>query len=225
VAVHKKSLKSALKGVNAKVIFMPEHILALGQWLVRHFGRLAPFRGLEKKIRLGSALAGMHSGVPTGAFLGGSYWRRKGGVPADFSDDVDLAREPIGIMWMAPIVPFMREDLARVNQEMDALFARFDFDCHVTVNMINERALAAVYTINYDAEDEAESRRGASCYEAGARRLVELGYPLYRSSARGMGLLMGGPQDHFVGTVRRLKEALDPDAIIAPGRYDGLKSD
>jgi len=222
VAVHKRLLKSALKGVNAKVIFLPRRVLALGQWVARRFGHLGPIRGLEKKIRLGSALAGMHSGVPTGAFLRGAYWRRRAGVPADFSDDVDLAREPIGIMWMAPIIPFRREDLARVNQEMDALFARFDFDCHVTVNMINERALAAVYTINYDAEDDAEVRRGAECFEAGVRRLFELGYPLYRSSTRGMAMLTGRPQDEFVGTVRRLKDALDPDAIIAPGRYDWL---
>jgi 4-cresol dehydrogenase (hydroxylating) len=224
VALHRKLLKSALKDVNAKVIFLPGRVLALGRGFVRRFGHLAPFRGLEKKIRLGAALAGMHSGVPTGAFLRGSYWRRQAGVPADFSDDADLARDRIGIMWMAPIVPFRREDVALLNAEMDALFARFDFDCHVTVNMINERALAAVYTIQYDAEDEAESRRGAECYDAGVRRLFELGYPPYRASVRGMGLLGAGRDDEFMGTVRRLKKALDPDAIIAPGRYDWLEA-
>jgi len=163
--------------------------------------------------------------VPTGTFLRGCYWRHRAGVPADFSDDTDLAREHIGIIWMAPIIPFRRDDLALLNREMDALFARFDFDCHVTVNMINERALAAVYTIDYDAEDDAESRRGTECYEAGVRRLFALGYPLYRTSSRGMGL-MGSPKDDtFVGTVARLKAALDPDGIIAPGRYDWLEAD
>ena len=143
-------------------------------------------------------------------------------MPADFSDDADLARDRIGIMWMAPIIPFRREDLALLNREMDALFERFDFDCHVTVNMINERALAAVYTIDYDADDVAETERGIACYEAGVRRLFELGYPLYRASVRGMALLAADPDDGFGGTVRRLKEALDPDGIIAPGRYDSL---
>ena len=104
---------------------------------------------------------------------------------------------------------------------MDALFERFDFDCHVTLNMINERALAAVYTIDYDADDEAETERGIECYEAGVRRLFELGYPLYRASVRGMALLAADPADDgFDGTVGRLKAALDPDGIIAPGRYD-----
>ncbi|MEF8768036.1 MAG: FAD-binding oxidoreductase [Candidatus Accumulibacter phosphatis] len=224
VALHKKLLKHALANVDAKVIFLPRHLLAAGQWFVRRFGHLAPFRGLEKKIRLGSALAGMHSGVPTGAFLRGCYWRHQAGVPADFSDDSDLARERIGLMWMAPIIPFRREDLALLNQEMDALFARFGFDCHVTVNMINGRALAAVYTIDFDAEDEAETRRGVECYEAGVRSLFELGYPLYRSSVRGMGLLASQRDDGFCDVVDRLKLALDPGAILAPGRYDWLRS-
>ncbi len=39
-----------------------------------------------------------------------------------------------------------------------------------------------------------------------------------------MGLLDAGRDDEFVGTVKRLKKALDPDAIIAPGRYDWLRS-
>jgi hypothetical protein len=184
--------------MGAKVIFLPPHILAAGQVFVRLFGHLAPFRGLEKKIRLGSALADMHSGKPTGAFLRGCYWRHQQGVPADFSDETDLARERIGIMWMAPIIPFLREDLALLNREMDALFARFDFDCHVTVNMINERALAAVYTIDYDAEDEAETLRGVACYEAGRAQAVRTRISFVPGSVRGMGLLAIARDDEFV---------------------------
>ncbi len=225
VGLHKALLKRALAKVNAKVIFLPRYVLAAGQLFARLFGHLAPFRGLEKKIRLGSALADMHSGRPTGAFLRGCYWRHRQGVPADFSDDADLARDRIGIIWMAPIIPFRRDDLALLNSEMDALFARFDFDCHVTLNMINERALAAVYTINYDAEDEAETRRGIECYEAGVRRLFALGFPVYRASVRGMALLAAEGDDGFCGAVERLKAALDPQGIIAPGRYDWLKAD
>jgi 4-cresol dehydrogenase (hydroxylating) len=122
-------------------------------------------------------------------------------------------------MWMAPILPFRAEDLARLNQEMDALFASHGFDCHVTVNMINERALAAVYTIDYDAEDATEAARALECYEQGVKKLYSLGYPLYRSSTRGMALLAPEADDAFWQTVEHLKAVLDPDGIIAPGRY------
>ncbi|MCK7583167.1 MAG: hypothetical protein MZV65_51515 [Chromatiales bacterium] len=136
------------------------------------------------------------------------------------SDDTDLAGEQIGILWMAPILPFRTQDLASLTREMDALFARYDFDCHVTVNMINERALAAVYTIDYDAEDAEETARALACYEEGVGKLYSLGYPIYRTSLRGMDWLAPQAGDCFWGITRSLKAVLDPDSIIAPGRYD-----
>jgi hypothetical protein len=39
-----------------------------------------------------------------------------------------------------------------------------------------------------------------------------------------MGLLASARDDEFAGTVARLKRALDPEGIIAPGRYDGFES-
>lgn len=222
VALQRRQLITALKDVKAKPIFLTRRVLALGQRFVRRFGHLAPFRGLEKKIRLGTALAGMHSGTPTGAFLSGCYWRHETGVPADFSDDTDLAQNRIGLHWMAPIVPFRREDLELLTREMEAHFARFGFDCHATVNMINERAMAAVYTIHFDAEDETETRRGGECYDAGIRKLCELGYPPYRVSSRGLPFLADTAGGTTAAALAGIKAALDPDGIMAPGRYDGL---
>ena len=222
VALQRRQLNFALKGVTAKTIFLTRRMLALGQRFSRRFGHLAPFRGLEKKIRLGTALAGMHSGTPTGAFLSSCYWRHQAGVPADFSDDTDLAQNHIGIHWMAAIVPFRREDLELLIAAMEAHFAQFGFDCHATVNMINERALAAVYTIHFDAEDDAETRRGCECYDAGIRKLRELGYPPDRASARGFPFLADEAGGTTAATLAGIKLALDPDGIIAPGRYDCL---
>ena len=219
VRLHRRLLKQALRGVRAKVIFLPLSVLKLGAQMARLCDRLGILPGLGKKIRAAEALAGMHSGRPTGFFLRGAYWRRAKGWPADLGDEADLAGAGVGILWMAPILPCRAEDLQRVNAAMEALFAAQGFDCHVTVNMINERALAAVYTIEYDAEDAAETARATACYEQGVRKLYSLGYPLYRAATRGMDLLAPAGEDGFWTTVERLKAALDPDGIIAPGRY------
>jgi 4-cresol dehydrogenase (hydroxylating) len=220
VSLHKKILKSTLKRINAKVVFLPRSILTIGKTLVRMLGPLASFYGFDRKIKIGSELAKMHSGKPTGTFLRGCYWRHRQGVPPDFSDDTDLSQGRVGIMWMGPTLPFRQEDFLLLSKEMEGLFSRFDFDCHVTFNMINERTLAAIYTINYDAEDVAETSRAIECYETGVRKLHELGYPLYRTSVRGMKLLAADKNDCFCDTIDRLKAALDPEGVIAPGRYD-----
>ena len=219
VWLHRRLLKQALRGVRAKVMFLPPWLLRLGRLAANFCDQLGMLPALGRKIRAAESLAGMHSGRPTGFFLRGAYWRKQGGWPSDLSDDTDLAGAGVGIMWMAPILPFRAEDLARLNQEMDTLFSSHGFDCHVTVNMINERALAAVYTIDYDAEDAMETARALECYEQGVARLYDLGYPLYRASTRGMSLLSPQGQDTFWQTVEHLKTALDPEGIIAPGRY------
>ena len=220
VRLHRHLLKRALRGVKAKVIFLPAWLLRLAQHLVRFFDNLGILPSLGKKIRAAQALANMHSGQPTGFFLRGAFWRKQEGWPADLSDDIDLAGEQVGILWMAPILPFRTQDLANLTSEMDALFARYDFDCHVTVNMINERALAAVYTIDYDAEDAEETVRALACYEEGVGKLYSLGYPIYRTSLHGMDWLAPQAGDCFWETTLNLKAVLDPDSIIAPGRYD-----
>jgi len=80
----------------------------------------------------------------------------------------------------------------------------------VTVNMINERALAAVITSATTRKATPESRRGGECYDAGVRRLFELGYPPYRASGERDGAAVPGRDGRFVGTVRRLKESTRP---------------
>jgi len=111
--------KSALKGVNAKVIFLPGTFSRSPALRAERFGPSGAVPQEEKKIRL-VRRRGMHSGVAGRGVPARFLLRRKGGVPADFSGDADIARDPIGIIWMAPIVPFRREDLALVNGEMDA---------------------------------------------------------------------------------------------------------
>lgn len=219
VRLHRRLLKQALRGVKAKVIFLPPTVLQLGAWAADWCDRLGIVPGLGQKIRAAAALSGMHCGRPTGFFLRGAYWRRRDGWPTQLGDDVDLADDGVGLLWMAPILPCRAEDLQRLNEAMDALFAAQGFDCHITVNMINERALAAVYTIEYDAGDAEETARALVCYEQGVGKLYRLGYPIYRASTRGMVLLAVEGDDGFWATVRRLKAALDPDGIIAPGRY------
>ena len=220
VRLHRKLLKQALHGIKAQVIFLPPSILHWGLQIAKFCDKLGILPGLGKKLRAAQALSGMHSGQPTGFFLRGAYWRKPGGWSADFNEDRDLAGDSLGLIWMAPILPCRATDLAQLTKEMDTLFAAYDFDCHITVNLINERALAAVYTIEYDAGDSEETARALECYQRGVEKLYSLGYPLYRVSTRGMALLATTKDDPFWATIKRLKVALDPDGIIAPGRYD-----
>jgi 4-cresol dehydrogenase (hydroxylating) len=88
--------------------------------------------------------------------------------------------------------------------------------------MINERALVAIISIAFDASDPAEAQRAKECYRAALTRAFELGYPPYRVGIDAMDLLGQAREDPFWNATEALKRALDPDGIIAPGRYQPL---
>jgi 4-cresol dehydrogenase (hydroxylating) len=84
--------------------------------------------------------------------------------------------------------------------------------------MVNERALGTVITIAYDKEEIAETERAQACYRALFKSVVEAGYIPYRVGIQSMADLDQG-SDNFWSTTRAIKMALDPQEIIAPGRY------
>ena len=103
------------------------------------------------------------------------------------------------------------------------IFANHGFDLFVTFSMINERALGGVLTVAYDKEDPAETERAKGCYRALFDAVMTAGYIPYRVGIQSMaGLDPHG--DVFWRVVSRIKAALDPDGIIAPGRYEPARA-
>ena len=99
------------------------------------------------------------------------------------------------------------------------VFAGHGFDLFATFSMINERALGAVLTIAYDKEDADEVERAQHCYREVFDLVMKAGYVPYRVGNQSMaGLDPHG--DVYWKTVARIKAALDPDGLIAPGRYE-----
>ena len=92
------------------------------------------------------------------------------------------------------------------------------FDLFETFSMINERCLGGVLTICFDQEDPGETARARRCYEAAFEGLMAAGYIPYRVGPQSVAALDNG-HDCFWDTVRRIKAALDPQQLIAPGRY------
>jgi 4-cresol dehydrogenase (hydroxylating) len=111
------------------------------------------------------------------------------------------------------------EEALRLHDLLEPIFKQYDFDLFVTLNMITERALGGVITVAYDKEDQQETQRAQTCYQASFDAVMDAGYVPYRVGIQSMAELAQGA-DVFWETVGTIKSALDPDSIIAPGRYD-----
>lgn len=219
VALARKALRRALKPTGARTVFITEGKLATARFLGRMLGYCAAGARVRAKAALAESLFAMNRGVPNGRFLAGAYWRRRGGLPATFPQLADPARDHCGMLWVSPVLPLRGGDLVAVHALAEPVFRRFGFDLFATFSMINERSLGGVLTIAYDKEDPEEVERAHGCYREVFRRVMDAGYIPYRVGNHSMGEL--DPHgDVYWKTVARIKAALDPAGVIAPGRYE-----
>jgi 4-cresol dehydrogenase (hydroxylating) len=110
------------------------------------------------------------------------------------------------------------KELLDVHALAEPVFREHGFDLFATFSMINERSLGGVLTVAYDKEDPGEVARAHACYAEVFRRAMDAGYIPYRVGNHSMAAL--DPHgDVYWRTVARIKAALDPAGVIAPGRY------
>ncbi|RSZ60819.1 FAD-binding oxidoreductase [Massilia atriviolacea] len=219
VAAARAALKNALRATRARTAFLSERKLRWGGMLARLLGTSRAGQRLRAQVALGEALLAMNRGKPNGRFLAGAYWRRRAALPAGFPHRADPAQDNCGMLWISPVLPMRGADVMALHALVEPLFAVHGFDLFVTFSMINERALGAVLTIAYDKEDADEAGSAMACYQAVFDSVMGAGYIPYRVGNQSMGQL--DPHgDVYWKTVARIKAALDPAGIIAPGRYE-----
>lgn len=219
VAAACQLLRRALKGIDCKTVYLTERKLAVADWVARALGNSRRGRLLAGQVALGRALFNMNRGVPDGRFLAGAYWRRRQGLPPDFPHQADPARDRCGLLWVSPILPLRGADFLELQALVEPIFAEYGIDLFMTFSMINERSLGGVITIAFDQEAAEEVARATACYARLFDAVMQAGYVPYRVGLASMGSLDPG-HDTFWATGAKIKDALDPDGILSPGRYE-----
>lgn len=219
VALARAAVKHALRGTRGRARFVSERSLKWGALAGRLLGNTGAGQRLRTRVALGESLFEMNRGVPNGRFLAGAYWRRRGGLPSGFHEGADPARDGCGLLWVSPVLPLRGEDMLAVYALAEAQFEHYGFDLFATFSMINERTLGGVLTVAYDRDDPEEAARARACHDAVFAQMLEAGYIPYRAGNHAMAAL-DPDGDSYWRTVAALKAALDPQGILAPGRYE-----
>ena len=215
----KRRLKAVLRGLDGRLHFVTDRKLAWGRAAATLTGFTAIGRRFRDRLGQIEPAIGLLKGKPNRAFLPGAYWRAAS--EAQDPGRLDPARDGCGLLWYGPVLPATAEDLTRFLDLAEPVFAAFGFDLLLTLSSVTERSLSAVMTIAFRREDAGECDRAAACY----RELVEVttraGYPGYRANSQMMDAVVHKNEAYW-RMVGRIKDALDPGGIIAPGRYSPL---
>ncbi len=158
---------------------------------------------------------GVLRGRPTWSVLRSAYFK-SAARPA--AEDLDPARDRCGLMWLATAVPMTGAQARKVLALAEPLFTAFDFNMSACLTMMNERTLFLLLGIFFDQDHDAERERAGKLYRALHAVFTEHGYQQYRGGVPEW--TSGGASASTSGKMLgRIKNMLDPAAVLAPGRY------
>jgi len=162
-------------------------------------------------MRLGFQLL---KGVPSLETLDGAHWRARGkSGPLN-----DPLKSRAGLIWISPVLPMTRQSVNEVTELARPIFHCYGFEYQVTLSIISDRAICAVMSICFDLDNDNECQRARDCHEELMQILISTGYIPYRGTREAQQALHHAQPDSWK-IYKKLKSALDPYGVIAPGRY------
>ena len=214
VRAAKHVIRRTLPKEARQLLFLSEERLRL---ISRFKGIAGRLTGYDMDVILGLLRKsfGIMRGQPSEVSMPTSYWRNRHVKPIP---GMDPAADSCGLIWFSPIVPFSIEDIKAANALGKDIFEKHGFDYCPTMTAVSGRCLDCTLPILYNKQDKEETARAESCYEALLDAFIAAGYPPYRVPVTAMNSIVKAG-DSFWETVGKIKAAVDPSNILAPGRY------
>ncbi len=209
-----KEIKNRMKHL-ARVTVVTDRMLDLG-FAVTNALRFIPFaRANAAAIAAIRPLHSLALGVPTDVAIDNLLWRYgRNDLPAERLDESNC-----GLVFVSPALPLDGNLVAKLVDDLNAVAASHQHALYMTINIETSTSLVAIINLLFDTSQPAEVARAHLCAAALLKHIHDQGLEVYRARADAMtGLVERDPS--YWETIRGLKKELDPDNIIAPGRYN-----
>ena len=209
--------------ITDEAVAKAAHDNNLGMWntYIALYGTEGMIAENEKIIR--AAFAAIDGEVLTQEDVGDNPWFHhhatlmQGGLNLD---EIGLARwrgNGGGLAWFAPVAPAKGSETQGQVELAKQILGKHGFD-YTAAFAIGSRELHHIIALLYDKSDPAEEKRADDCYRELVTGFGERGWASYRTGVHAMDLVA-----EQYGKVNRafnakLKQALDPNHILAPGK-------
>ena len=211
----RRTLRRLLGPVTDRLVFINRRKVGVA----RSLSRVLPPR-LATRVRgmadtLSGALEIMH-GTPNDVALALAYWRS--GTLPESGQPKNPARDGCGLIWFAPLVPIRGNDVRRYINMIERICPQYGVNPLITLTTVNDRCFDSTVPLLFDRRDADATARANECYRALYDAGQKEGFLPYRLNIDAMGTLNSGGSA-FSRLASQLKAAVDPNYILAPGRY------
>jgi 4-cresol dehydrogenase (hydroxylating) flavoprotein subunit len=212
----RQSLRRLLPRWAGRPIFMNRQRVFWGKKLTSYL----PLRrgSILQQLDSIESLLDLADGIPRRVALPLAYWLR-GDSPSN-TGEMDPAKDGCGLIWYSPLVPMKSEAVQAFVEMVRRVCTDHGIEPLITLTSLSDRLFDSTVPILYRPEKEGATAIAQGCYKALCEAGRDFGCVPYRLSTQAMDLL-ASPQAHSHWTfLHKLKAAIDPSLIIAPGRYD-----
>jgi 4-cresol dehydrogenase (hydroxylating) len=155
-----------------------------------------------------SALEYIHDlgrGVPSDRGVRGVQWRVE-------------RPEDVGFFWCSPTFSASGREARVVVDVAERLYTAHRFELPITITFVRPDRVVATMSCNFNRNDSEEKARAHALYFAMHDEYEALGIGHYRAGILGQQDICY-PEPGKSATLAALKRVLDPNGVIAPGRY------
>jgi 4-cresol dehydrogenase (hydroxylating) len=207
----RRILKPAVRSLR---FVTPATAATLDRWCQR----VPALRG-GRLARRAHALAGamqIVAGKPSEVALPLAYWRAGLSPPAGHA--LNPAADGCGLIWYSPLVPMTAEDVRRYAAMIGGVCARYAIEPLITLTSLSERCFDSSVPLLFERHDRSATEQAQACYRELLETGTDQGFLPYRVGIQAMDWLVR-PGLPCWDMAAAIKSAIDPQGIIAPGRY------
>jgi len=208
----RRLLRQALKGKASRLEFLDDRKLQLASRFAGLYEHLTGWN-LTRVLAVLKPVYGLMKGIPTDHPLFSTYWRKRSAPP----EAMDPDRDGCGLIWCSPMAPNDGAHAQQITGLATELVLGHGFEPAISLTCITERTLACIICLTYDRDVPGEDGRAMACYHDLLDRLAASGYYSYRLSVGAMSTM--NQPGTYTDLLQGIKRTLDPNAILAPGRY------
>lgn len=208
----RRLVKRALKGCVTRLQFLDDRLLRIASRFTRPYRWLTGL-DLARTLEIVKPVYGLIKGIPTDKPMASCYWRKREPVPAKPDPD----RDGCGLLWCAPVAPAEGASVLAMTRLAEDILLAYGFEPLISLTLTTDRAVTCVVSISYDRALEGEDERAMECYRELLDRMTAAGFYSYRLGIQARQLL--DPTTPYGRLLASIKNALDPNHILAPGRY------
>ena len=199
----------------ARTTFVTDRTMGVTESLTRTLRGVRCARDRYTMIRAMRPLYDMTKGVPSDAPLDSVVWAVEGRPPLR---ERDPDQQHAGMLSCLPFIPMDGACAQSMVEVVEGIFRRYRFPLALSLNFVERKVIEFVISIPFDKRDAAAVERAHACLDATYDAFMSSGHYPYRVGIESMGRVVN-PEDPYWHTVRALKRVMDPNGIIAPGRY------